>query len=97
LSSQSFDEAATIGALIREIRRCTAAISSSPMEEVPAQRRWSLARRAHGSPTRARVYGRACALGAEAAHPASSVIAVDGDCAVRGDLIAEIARRIVPG
>jgi glycosyltransferase involved in cell wall biosynthesis len=42
--------------------------------------------------------GRACALGAEAAHPASTVIVfMDGDGADRGDLIAEIARPVLDG
>ena len=45
-----------------------------------------------------RGYGRACALGAEAAHPASTVIVfMDGDGADRGDLIAEIARPVLDG
>ena len=39
-----------------------------------------------------RGYGHACALGAEAAHPASSMIGfMDGGGADRGDLIAELA------
>ena len=45
-----------------------------------------------------RGYGHACALGAETAHPASTVIAfMDGDGADRGDLIAEIARPVLDG
>jgi glycosyltransferase involved in cell wall biosynthesis len=45
-----------------------------------------------------RGYGRACALGAAAAHPASRVIAfMDGDGADRGDLVGEIARPVLNG
>jgi glycosyltransferase involved in cell wall biosynthesis len=45
-----------------------------------------------------RGYGRACALGAAAAHPASRAIAfMDGDGADRGDLIDEIARPVLDG
>ena len=54
-------------------------------------------RRATGTDA-GRGYGRACALGAETAHPASTVIAfMDGDGADRGDLIAEIARPVLDG
>jgi hypothetical protein len=43
-------------------------------------------------------YGRACALGAAAAHPKSTVIAfMDGDGADRRDLIGEIARPVLDG
>jgi hypothetical protein len=45
-----------------------------------------------------RGYGRACALGAEKAHPVSTVITfMDGDGADRGDLIGEIARPVLDG
>jgi glycosyltransferase involved in cell wall biosynthesis len=45
-----------------------------------------------------RGYGRACALGAAAAHPASRVIAfMDGDGADRGDLVGDIARPVLDG
>src|SRR6202041_938533 len=45
-----------------------------------------------------RGYGRACALGAAAAHTASRAIAfMDGDGAARGDLIGEIARPVLDG
>jgi glycosyltransferase involved in cell wall biosynthesis len=45
-----------------------------------------------------RGYGRACALGAAAADPASTVIVfLDGDGADRGDLIAEVAGPVLAG
>ena len=45
-----------------------------------------------------RGYGRACALGAEAAQPSSRVIVfMDGDGADRGDLIARIADPVLKG
>jgi glycosyltransferase involved in cell wall biosynthesis len=45
-----------------------------------------------------RGYGRACALGAAVAHPASRVITfMDGDGADRGDLIGEIAWPVLDG
>ena len=45
-----------------------------------------------------RGYGRACALGAQAADPASRVIIfMDGDGADRGDLIAHIAGPVLDG
>lgn len=45
-----------------------------------------------------RGYGRACALGAAAAHPESRVIAfMDGDGADRGDLIGRIAGPVLEG
>jgi len=45
-----------------------------------------------------RGYGRACALGAELAHPDSRVIAfMDGDGADRADLIDRLARPVLDG
>lgn len=45
-----------------------------------------------------RGYGRACAMGAEAANPASrAIVFLDGDGADRGDLIARIADPIIDG
>lgn len=45
-----------------------------------------------------RGYGRACAHGAAAAHPASRVVVfMDGDGADRGDLIAEVAGPVLSG
>lgn len=45
-----------------------------------------------------RGYGRACAMGAEAADPASTVIVfLDGDGADRGDLVARIAGPVLAG
>ncbi len=92
----TFNEAETIGGVIREI---------------PAAYRLDIivadGGSTDGTQTRARAagarvidagrgYGHACALGAEAAHPASTVIAfMDGDGADRGDLIARIARPVL--
>jgi glycosyltransferase involved in cell wall biosynthesis len=94
----TFNEAETIGGVIREI---------------PAPYRFDIIVADGGSTdgTRAvaqaagaqvidagRGYGRACALGAAAAHTASRVIAfMDGDGADRGDLIGEIARPVLDG
>ena len=45
-----------------------------------------------------RGYGRACALGAEAADPASTVIVfLDGDGADRGDLVERVAGPVLAG
>jgi glycosyltransferase involved in cell wall biosynthesis len=94
----TFNEAETIGAAIREIPaayRLNIIVADGGSTD--GTRR--IARIAGARVVNAgRGYGRACALGAEKAHPASTVIAfMDGDGADRGDLIDEIARPVLDG
>ena len=93
-----FKEAETIDAVIREI-------SAAYRQDIivadggSADGTQAIARAAGARVVCAgRGYGRACAVGAERAHPCSTVIAfMDGDNSDRGDLIAEIARPVLDG
>ena len=94
----TFNEAETIGAVIREIP------AAYRLDIIVADGGSTDGTQTIAHAAGARVidvgpgYGRACALGAEKAHPASTVIAfMDGDGADRGDLIAEIARPVLDG
>ena len=94
----TFNEAETIGAAIREIpaayRLNIIVADGGSTDGTPRIARVAGARVVNAG----RGYGRACALGAEKAHPASTVIAfMDGDGADRGDLIDEIARPVLDG
>lgn len=94
----TFNEAETIDAVIREIPadyRLDIIVADGGSTD-------GTQRIAHAAGARVidagRGYGHACALGAEAAHSDSTVIAfMDGDGADRGDLIAEIARPVLDG
>ena len=94
----TFNEAETIGGVIREIPVAyrldiiVADVGSTDGTQAVAQAAGARVIDArHG-------YGRACALGAAAAHPKSTVIAfMDGDGADRRDLIGEIARPVLDG
>jgi len=90
----TFNEAETIGGVIREIPvACrpdiiVADVGSTDGTQAVGARVIDVGRG----------YGRACALGAAAAHPKSIAIAfMDGDGADRGDLIGEIARPVLDG
>jgi glycosyltransferase involved in cell wall biosynthesis len=94
----TFNEAETIGGVIREIPVAyrldiiVAAVGSTDGTQAVAQ--------AAGARVIdvGRGYGRACALGAAAAHPKSTAIAfMDGDGADRGDLTGEIAQSVLDG
>ena len=94
----TFNEAETIGGVIREIP------AAYRLDIIVADGGSTDGTQAVAQAAGARVidagrgYGRACALGAAAAHPASRVIAfMDGDGADRGDLIGEIARPVLDG
>ncbi|GAN76490.1 glycosyl transferase [Acidisphaera rubrifaciens HS-AP3] len=92
----TFNEADTIGGVIREIpppyRRDIIVADGGSTDGTQAEARAAGARVIDAG----RGYGRACALGAGAAHPSSVVIAfMDGDGADRGDLIARIARPVL--
>jgi glycosyltransferase involved in cell wall biosynthesis len=94
----TFNEADTIAAVIREIpaayRLDIIVADSGSTDGTQVIARAAGARVIDAG----RGYGRACALGAEQAHPASTVIAfMDGDGADRGDLIAEVARPVLDG
>jgi glycosyltransferase involved in cell wall biosynthesis len=94
----TLNEAATIGAVIREIPAEFAAniiIVDSGSTDGTQQ----AAREAGAIVIDAgRGYGRACATGAAAADPACRVIVfLDGDGADRGDLIAQIAGPVLAG
>ena len=94
----TFNEADTIVAVILKIpRRPIVRTSLSPMAAALTEP--GIARDAGtGVVNAGRGYGRACVLGAEKAHPASSVtVFMDGDGADRGDLIDEIARPVLDG
>src|SRR5271156_4626951 len=94
----TLDEAATIGAVIREIPREFSAdiiVADSGSTDGTQD-----AARAAGARVidAGRGYGRACALGAAAADPSCRVIAfLDGDGADRGDLMASIAGPVLDG
>ena len=94
----TFNEAHTIGAVIREIPaayRSDIIVADGGSTDGTQEIARDAGARVIGA---GRGYGRACALGAEAAHPASTVIVfMDGDGADRGDLIAEIARPVLDG
>jgi glycosyltransferase involved in cell wall biosynthesis len=92
----TFNEAETISGVIREIpdpyRSDIIVADGGSTDGTQAAARAAGARVIQAG----RGYGRACALGAEAANPASTVIAfMDGDGADRGDLIARIARPVL--
>ncbi len=94
----TLNEAAAIGAVIREIPAAFAGDiivadsgSTDGTQDI-----------AHAAGARVidagRGYGRACALGAAAADPASqAIVFMDGDGADRGDLIARIAGPVLRG
>jgi glycosyltransferase involved in cell wall biosynthesis len=92
----TFNEVETIGGVIREIptpyRLDIIVADGGSTDGTQAAARAAGARVIEVG----RGYGYACALGVEAAHPASTVIAfMDGDGADRGDLIATIARPVL--
>ena len=94
----TLNEAATIGAVVREIPRALV------REIIVADGGSSDATAALAIEAGARViaagrgYGRACAAGAAAADPACDVIVfLDGDGADRGDLIGRIAGPVLAG
>ncbi len=94
----TLNEAAAIGAVIREIPSEFAAdiiiADSGSTDGTQAIARAAGARVIDAG----RGYGRACALGAATAGPASRVIVfMDGDGADRGDLIARIAGPVLRG
>jgi glycosyltransferase involved in cell wall biosynthesis len=94
----TLDEAAAIGAVIREIPREYAGdiivADSGSTDGTQAIARAAGARVIEAG----RGYGRACAMGAAAADPASRVIVfMDGDGADRGDLVARIAGPVLAG
>ena len=94
----TLNEAAAIGAVIREIPADFAGniiVADSGSTDGTQQE----ARAAGATVIEAgRGYGRACAAGAAAADPACQVIVfLDGDGADRGDLIAQIAGPVLAG
>lgn len=94
----TLNEAETIGAVIREIPRRFAGdiivADSGSLDGTQAAARAAGARVLDTG----RGYGRACALGAEAADPASRVIVfLDGDGADRGDLMERIVGPVLSG
>ncbi len=94
----TLNEAASIAGVIREIPAAFAGdiiiADSGSTDGTQAIARQAGARVIDAG----RGYGRACALGAQAADPASRVIIfMDGDGADRGDLIAQIAGPVLDG
>ena len=94
----TLNEADAIGTVIREIPRDYAGdiiVADSGSTDGTRE----IARQAGARVIDAgRGYGRACALGAAAAHPSSRVIVfMDGDGADRGDLISRIAGPVLCG
>jgi glycosyltransferase involved in cell wall biosynthesis len=94
----TFNEAETIGGVIREIPVAyrldiiVADVGSTDGTQAVAQAAGARVIDA------GRGYGRACALGATAAHPKSTAIAfMDGNGADRGDLTGEIAQSVLDG
>ena len=94
----TFNEAETIGGVIREIPVAyrldiiVADVGSTDGTQAVAQAAGARVIDA------GRGYGRACALGAPAAHPKSTTIAfMVGDGADRGDLTGEIAQSVLDG
>ncbi|MGU3543569.1 glycosyltransferase family 2 protein [Methylobacterium sp. A52T] len=92
------NEAEAIGAVIREIPPPYAAdiivADSGSTDGTQASARAAGARVIEAG----RGYGRACALGAAAADPASrAIVYLDGDGADRGDLIGRIAGPVLAG
>jgi glycosyltransferase involved in cell wall biosynthesis len=94
----TLNEAATIGAVVREIPRDYAMdiiVADSGSTDGTQQAAREAGARVLDT---GRGYGRACAMGAEAADPACRVVVfLDGDGADRGDLIARIARPVLDG
>lgn len=94
----TLNEAEAIGAVIREIPPAYAAdiivADSGSTDGTQAVARAAGARVIEAG----RGYGRACALGAAAADPASrAIVYLDGDGADRGDLIERIAGPVLAG
>ena len=94
----TFNEAETIGGVIREVP------AAYRLDIIVADGGSTDGTQTVAQAAGARVidvgrgYGRACALGAAAAHTASRAIAfMDGDGADRGDLIGEIAWPVLDG
>jgi glycosyltransferase involved in cell wall biosynthesis len=94
----TLNEAATIGAVIREIpTRFAGDIIVADSGSTDGTQSVAEAAGARVIDT-GRGYGRACAMGAAAADPASRVIVfLDGDGADRGDLIERIAGPVLVG
>jgi glycosyltransferase involved in cell wall biosynthesis len=94
----TLNEAATIGAVIREIPAAYSAdIIVADSGSTDGTQRAALEAGARVIEA-GRGYGRACAAGAAAAGPACRVVVfMDGDGADRGDLIAEIAGPVLHG
>jgi glycosyltransferase involved in cell wall biosynthesis len=94
----TLNEAATIGAVVREIPRDYAGdiiVADSGSTDGTQQAARDAGARVLDT---GRGYGRACWMGAQAADPGCRVIVfLDGDGADRGDLIARIARPVLDG
>ena len=94
----TLNEAATIGAVIREIPQAFSAdviVADSGSTDGTQQAALEEGARVIAA---GRGYGRACAAGAAAADPACRVIVfMDGDGADRGDLIARICEPVLRG
>lgn len=94
----TLNEAATIGAVVREIPRDYARdiiVADSGSTDGTQQAARDAGARVLDT---GRGYGRACWMGARAADPACRVVVfLDGDGADRGDLIARIARPVLDG
>jgi glycosyltransferase involved in cell wall biosynthesis len=94
----TLNEAATIGAVIREIPRDFAMdIIVADSGSTDGTQRLAISAGARVIEA-GRGYGRACSMGAAAADPACRVVVfLDGDGADRGDLIARLAGPVLQG
>jgi glycosyltransferase involved in cell wall biosynthesis len=94
----TWNEAETIGAVVREIpREFSADIIVADSGSTDGTQEAARAAGARVIDT-GRGYGRACALGAAAANPSCRVIVfLDGDGADRGDLIRQVAGPVLDG